>query len=416
MFTRLTILSAPSFRRPSLELRRHSRRASPALFAVLSCFAFLAGCSRFRHEHHEMVYVSVRASYLHDRVAAVSNRVCEVTNGEPLQVLEHGKRFLRVSTPDNQTGWIEEHAVIDEKTYDQFAGLSRQHKDDAAAGTATLRDDLAMHLLPGRDTPRFYLLEANSKVQLLVRASALRNSASPFALALVPAPVAAKPTQPRKPPAKPSSPAPPSTAAGAPNAPQPEPPPMEDWWLARDPQGRVGWLLASRLDLDVPDDVAQYAEGQRIVGAWVLTKVADQDSGAPNHQVPEYLTVLDPLKYGLPFDFDEVRVFTWSVKHHRYETGFRLHPIQGYLPVRVFTVNTPKGTVPAFSFEIAGSGDIRTDPATGITRPASPRAINYEMIDTQVKRIGPDMAPIPITREPGERKPEAKKKAVRGRK
>jgi len=357
-----------------------------------------------------MVYVSIRSTYLHDRVAPVSNRVCEVVNGQPLEVLDHSRRFLKVKTDRNEIGWIEDRAVIDAKTYNGFQQLAQQHKDDAIAASGTLRDDLSMHILPGRETDRFYLLAGNSKVQLLARASAPKKPAE--VLGPLPSAMQPNPAETGKA-AAPNSKTNGAAPANETGTEEPAPPEMEDWWLARDAQGRVGWLLASRLDVDAPDAIAQYAEGQRIMGAWILTKVTDSEADTPDHQVAEYLTVLAPLHYGLPFDFDEVRVFTWSLKHHRYETAFRLHPIQGYLPVRVFSANTPKSDVPAFSFQLANNNDVRTDPTTGITRPAAPRTINYEMIDTQVKRIGPDMAPIPVTHEPGETKPGAKTKGTK---
>jgi hypothetical protein len=372
----------------------------PAACAIL-LLALPTGCNRFRHEHHDTVYVSARQMFLHDRVAAVSNRVAEVTNGQQLEVLDHARRFLKVKTQKNEIGWIEEHAVIDSKTHDAFADLSTQHKADPVVATAVLRDDLYLHLHPGRETERFNLIAGNAKVQLLARASVAKTpvpGSIPASVAAAAAPSnAQKASQSTAPPSQAAKT--PSTPAGAPaaNAGDGEPSPvaMEDWWLVRDGQGNVGWLLSSRLDVDVPDEIGVYAEGQRIVGAYVLVKITDPDATTPNHEIPEYVTVLSPPKSGLPFDFDQVRVFTWSTKKHRYETAFRMHPIQGYLPVTVTYEPVPGGSLPVFSFQIAGGTEMRTDPSTGVTRPTALRTLRYTLNQTQVKRIGPDLAPLP---------------------
>ena len=395
------------------------------MLLLLGLLALASGCNRLRRMQHETVYVSVRQMYLHDRVAAVSNRVAAVVNGQPLEVLEHGRRFLKVKTQKNEIGWIEERAVVDSKTYDSFEQLAKQHKPDPVVATAVLRDDLYLHIFPGRDTEHFYLLAANAKVQLLARASVPKVAAAGFGMqpkpnepkppvaAIAPAPAPAKALAPAaKSAAKRSSAA---SAAAVPSVPEPPPVVLEDWWLVRDDQGHAGWLLAGRVDVDVPDEIGVYGEGQRIVGAYILAKVTDPAATTPNHEVPEYVTVLGPPKSGLPFDFDQVRVFTWSVKHHRYETAFRLHPIQGFLPLRASYQPVAGGSAPVFSFQIANGQNLTTDPATGITRPASARTINYMMIDTQVKRIGPDMGPIPITHSPDD-KAKAGKSAKPGKK
>lgn len=389
------------------------------LFALLVFIPFIAGCKRFQREDHDAVYVAARQMYLHDRVAAVSERVAKVTNGQKLEVLEHSRRFLKVKTEKNEIGWIEERAVIDSKTYDGFVKLAEDHKQDSKTSTATLRDDLYMHVAPGRLSDHLYLLPGNAKVELLARASAPKSGPGSGGPVTAPKPApAAKPAAPAPPAASKSKTAtrPAGAATPAEQHEPPPPPPMEDWWLARDNQGHVGWLLSSRLDVDVPDQVAQYGEGQRFIGSWVLTKVNDPESDLPDHQVPVYLTMMAPNKSGLPFDFDQVRVFTWSVRHHRYETGFRLHPIQGFLPVHVSVQQTPKGPVPTFSFQIAGNESVTIDPATGIMRPANPRTITYQLIDTQAKRVGPDMAPIPTMHQADAKAKDAQKSAKKKRK
>jgi hypothetical protein len=419
VLTRLQISFVPSVPRTD---------AKAAFLLVLVILVFAGGCKRLRHETHETVYVASRQMYLHDRVAAVSNRVGQVTNGQQLEVLEHGRRFLKVKTERNEVGWIEQRAVIDSESYDAFAKLATLHKDDPVVATGSVRDDIYLHISPGRNTDKFYLLPENGKVQLLARASvpkaasnAPAEPAKRSAPGSAPGPATAakslasspaKQSPATQPPPVPSAAADAETASDEPESP---PVPMEDWWLVRDSQGHAGWLLAGRVDVDVPEEIGQYAEGQRIVGAYVLTRVTDAQANVPNNQVPEFVTALSPPKSGLPFDFDQIRVFTWSLKRHRYETAFRIRPIQGYLPVRVSTQPSASGTEPVFSFQISSTPNVAIDPNTGISRPLNPRTISYAMRDTQVRRIGPDLAPIPTTHLPGEKQKPGKAGKKKGR-
>ena len=408
-------------------------RQLTAQSALLLAALLLAGCKHFNPQHHEYVYVASHPVYLHDRVAAVSNRVGQVTNGEALEVLEKGKRFVKVKTPKGEIGWLEIHAVIDDKLYQQFQDLAKQHANDPAVATAELRYDLFLHVLPGRETPHFLLIPGNAKLQLLERGTVEKTA--PGAVS-TPKP---KPTLPKSAShvtsAKPAAPTSSTTAA----APVPAvAPPMEDWWLVRDSQGHTGWLLAGPLDVDVPDEVGAYAEGQRMVGAYPLAKVYDDGAGRehkhekgkasasklhpadkdsdqaatpPDAQpVPkeftEYVTVLTPHG-GLPYDFDQIRVFVWSLNHHRYETAFRLHGIQGYLPVRIGKESVAGQSYPTFTFEIANGGNVKVDPDTGVTRPVAPRTLSFRLEGNMVKRTGADQAPIILTHDTTE---SAKKK------
>ncbi len=398
---------------------------------------FLAGCNRFQHLTKEYVYVSARQVYLHDRVAAVSNRVALVSNGDALEVVEHGKRFVKVRTAKGEIGWLEEHAVIDDKLYAQFQDLEKKHAQDPVVANGQLRDDLYLHLLPGRETAHYLLEAGNTKVQMLARGTVEKApppGALPIAKPKTPSPsTAAKPGQTLSAPVKAAS-----VSATEPVVPA-TPAVMEDWWLVRDAAGHTGWLLANRVDVDVPDEVGQYAEGQRMIAAYPIAKVLDDGTGeerrhktkgeeakspktaagadasaptAPKEET-EYVTVLAPPKNGLPYDFDQVRVFTWSLNHHRYETGYRLHGIQGYLPVKIGQ-ETDKGvTYPTFSFQIANGPNVAIDPDNGITHPVNPRTLVFRLEGNLVRRTGADQAPIILTHDSEESekaKAAAKKK------
>ncbi len=393
-------------------------RPSPGTFAAKTCprallFASLSlacavlapsGCTRVRKAVvSEAVYVTAKQAYLRDRIAAVSNRTGEVSNGEKLQVLGHQRRFLKVRTPSGAEGWIEEKLTADQGVADQFDTLKQEHLRDRAVATAVTRDEVYLHLTPGRETMHFYRLPESEPLTLLERASVPKPMA-PGAAANAGKPTAAKLPVRNSGAANVQEAAAEAASAEAVGPPQPV---MEDWWLVRDKEGQTGWIYARMIDVSEPDTLARYAEGQRIVGAYVLTYVDDPESnivnnGQPVTRIPEYVTVLSPFKAGLPYDFDQVRVFIWNVKKHRYETAYREHNIAGYLPVGIGMRRDPYNkdahftdALPTFTVRVLPA-DARLpvpDPVTGLIHPQGTIDDAIRLVGNICRRIAPPNTP-----------------------
>ncbi len=185
---------------------------------------------------------------------------------------------------------------------------------------------------------------------------------------------------------------------------------MEDWWLVRDSKATTGWLLSRMMDVDAPEALTRYSEGQRIVGAYILTKVNDPDAPQDDKNIPEYVTVTSPYKSGLTYDFNQVRVFIWNVKKHRYETAYRDRNITGYLPVTVTMAADPYGKAPTattpaptYSYHVLSdeAPPVVPDPVTGAVVPGKTIVKTYRLEGNLVRRIL-----APDTDAPGEAHPE----------
>jgi uncharacterized protein YgiM (DUF1202 family) len=302
-----------------VKLKVSSRLSRLACVGVVSVTLSLAGCNR-RPRVLEVAYVSAPQATLRDQVAQMYNRVGTVKNGDRVEILDREKRFALVRTATGVEGWIEQRNLVDQKVFDGLQKLTQDNQNDPVQAPGVLRNDTNLHITPGRETEHLYQLATGAKVSILKRATAEKQGVI----------AAAKP------------------ASTKPGAKAPASPPLEDWWLVRDDQGRVGWVLTRMVDVDVPLEVAQYAEGQRFVAFFALDEVPDG-----NKNIPQYLCLLTEPHDGAPYDFDQVRVFTWNVRKHRYETAYREHGLNGVLPVTVTKENFDKeGTLPVFILSV----------------------------------------------------------------
>jgi hypothetical protein len=123
------------------------------------------------------------------------------------------------------------------------------------------------------------------------------------------------------------------------------------------------------------------------------------------------VTFLAPWKDGLPYDFNQVRVFTWNTKKHRYETAYRERDIDGYLPATVSSQTFGQQAEPVFSFRVSTDASVALDPQTGMVKPADTMTESFRMEGVVVRKIGsPAASPNALAGNAPDRHDKARKR------
>ena len=344
--------------------RLRLRGFAPALFVVLIAFLLLlSSCKRGPLQSNEVAYVAAPQVNLRDRVAAIYNKVGLVKNGDKVEILEKQKRFVRVRTSQGQEGWMEQRHLVGEDVFKGFQKLVDDNRNTPVQAHGSTRAELNMHITPARDSEKLYQLNDGEKVEILKRGIGERPVKQAVAKP-APAKLGSKNTDNTPAKAKANAKAAQDDVDkdgdGKPDNPpaaDDTPKAYDDFWLVRNSQGHAGWVLARMIDLDVPLEIAQYSEGERIMASFVLNKVQDEGK-----DIPQYLVLFSENKDGMPFDFNHIRVFSWNTKRHRYETAYRERNVFGMFPVTTESENFDKeGTLPTFTIRVKNENGTTSD-------------------------------------------------------
>jgi hypothetical protein len=279
-----------------------------------------------------------------------SSTVATVQHGDRLEILQVRRRFIRVRTRKGAEGWTDDRQLLAAADMQALRDLAASAAKMPSQGVATTYSTLNIHTQPALASPSFLQLKPNDKVDVLRSVLFPRTEAAARTPLIPPAkkkkappkkerekksPKYPTPPMPR-PPAAPTDwlelsrtdPSEDAEDTGEKTPEKPAPPPKIDLWsLVRTPQKQAGWVLTRMLSMAIPDEVAQYAEGRRIVSYFPLGQTQDGDE---KKTIWLWTTTTDSRA---PWDFESFRVFTWSIRRHRYETAHIERNIQGYSPV-----------------------------------------------------------------------------------
>jgi hypothetical protein len=313
---------------------------------------------------------------LHEEIDPRSPSIITVKHGDRLGIIRRRRRFVRVRTTQGQEGWTDMRQLLTSVQMEALNQLAERARGLSSLGAASVYEPLNVHTEPYRTAPSFYQIAKGESVDVVASELAPRVPFDPPDLIPKPSPPqprASKPKpEPRIPPVPmPTAPRPPDnwlelsktvSPASVPETPPPppapvKPVPLDDWSLVRLSNGRAGWALTGMLRMNIPDEVAQYSEGNRITSYFPMADV--NDGGQIRHHW--LWTTLSETRQ--PYQFDSFRYFIWNTRRHRYETAYIEKNLKGYFPVEVHpvkaTVSKNEETFPGFSLIVEDKTGVR---------------------------------------------------------
>ncbi len=297
-----------------------------------------------------IAYAGPNTVNLREDLGPRASTVATLHHGERLEVLETRRRFVKVRTSQGVEGWTDGNYLLTQQQVSDLDRLAEFAARLPSQGAGTVYDTLNVHTAPNRQAPSITQIPEGGVIEVLVHRVALRNAVMPAASPPVklknksPDKIASskQATQGKEPPAPPP-PAPPAnwlersrpraadlpSDAVAPSADAPRPP-SDDWYLVRTKDVRTGdekagWVLARQIWMSIPDEVAQYAEGNVVTAYLSLGKAGATDKD-------NWLWTTTSSK-SEAYDFDSFRVFIWSTKRSRYETAYIERKVKGWYPI-----------------------------------------------------------------------------------
>ncbi len=303
-------------------------------------------------------YVGPTTLLLHQDLNPKSPGTATVRHGERLDIVDYKRRFVKVRTAGGIVGWTDTRQLLSPDQMTELQRVAQQMAQYPSQGVATTSELLNVHTEPNRTSPGFLQIPEGGKLQVIGHKVTPRTQPASVVPPPPPKPrVSRRKSKERSnsakiapPPMPPGPKLPPHwldlsktrvaiTAPEKGNAPTAAPVPTDDWTLVRAPDGKVGWVLSRMLNMAIPDEVAQYAEGHRITSYFSMGDVQDETQVKHNWL---WTTIRKP---SMPYEFDNFRFFIWSRRHHRYETVYIERDVIGHYPVEVNTA----GPNPAFT-------------------------------------------------------------------